>query len=143
MIRRWHPDKALNQGANELDATRMSQLINDAYAEIAAAPLRYRSSSAGLHDRVAPVCSNPPTAHVSIEKPLWLPRPEQMEFWVRLICGGVFGAMLGAVTSMDLAVHLREFVLAVSLGTIACAYGAIRYGDKFWYWIFGKSWLLW
>lgn len=142
MMKRWHPDRESKQGVHDFDPTRMSQLVNEAYAEIAEAPLRYRSPAAYSGPPVSPASPKPSTVNSSSEKNFWLPRPEQIEFWVRLISGGIFGAVLGATTTMNLFDDLKTIVLAMSLGGIACAYSAVRHGDKFWYWIFGKSWLL-
>jgi DnaJ domain len=141
MMKRWHPDKESRGGNYDFDSTRMSQLVNEAYAEIADAPLRYRSSATYSGPPVSPPAPEISTVNSFPEKIFWLPHPEQIEFWVRLISGGIFGAVLSATTAMNLFDTFRPIVLAMSFGAIACAYSAVRYGDKFWYWIFGKSWL--
>jgi len=41
VIKRWHPDKPATSAASSEEAMMMTQLLNEAYALIENAPLRY------------------------------------------------------------------------------------------------------
>ena len=92
LVKRWHPDLYTPDTSQHADATQMSMLINEAYSEIAHAPLRYASSSTGIGrtSRQRPQTPSGPTINIQINtfKPH---RVDRLEFWVRFVCGGLLG----------------------------------------------------
>jgi CHASE2 domain-containing sensor protein len=59
--------------------------------------------------------------------------PDAFERRVRLVCGGILGLVLGVLVCL----YVRPLSMPMNLGVVlasvvACAFGALRYGDKFW-----------
>jgi hypothetical protein len=96
LVKRWHPDLYTPGTSQHADATQMSMLINEAYSEIAHAPLRYTSSSSGIGRTPRPQPQTPsgPTINIQIN-PFKPPRVDRLEFWVRFVCGALFGMFSG------------------------------------------------
>jgi curved DNA-binding protein CbpA len=95
LMKRWHPDLFGNGSVEQADAARMSRLINEAYDKIERAPLRYHVEA---HPAYARGQSGTPTPSRPLEP--WVdpfPNAELIEFWVRLVCGTAFGALMGSV----------------------------------------------
>ena len=138
LVKRWHPDLYTPGTSQHADATQMSMLINEAYSGIAHAPLRYTSSSSGIGRAPRqPQTPSGPTINIQINafKP---PRVDRLEFWVRFVCGALFGKFSGVawVLSEVPATSMR-YPLIAGFGVFALTVGfglaAARYGDKFWY----------
>ena len=138
LVKRWHPDLYTPGTSQHADATQMSMLINEAYSGIAHAPLRYTSSSSGIGRAPRqPQTPSGPTINIQINafKP---PRVDRLEFWVRFVCGALFGIFSGVawVLSEVPATSMR-YPLIAGFGVFALTVGfglaAARYGDKFWY----------
>jgi len=147
LVRRWHPDLYQTGTVEHSEATQMTRLINEAYSAISYAPLRYRSgfSTATSHSAESQQGSSTMRTETASDSPL--PRLDKLEFWVRFICGALFGLFVAA----DVAIStMSDFTKSsVSLGLICCALAAAafgllsaRYGDRFWHWIF-QGWLRW
>lgn len=69
------------------------------------------------------------------EDPLFLPDPviSRSELWICAICGAVFGVFAGiyfAIRLHPMTVFWNVAIFLVSV--IGCAWGAARYGDRFW-----------
>jgi hypothetical protein len=140
LVKRWHPD-LYGAGPAHAEATQMTMLINQAYSAIAHAPLRYRSSSTFYE----PMSYAPPSQHNAAARwptnfkidPL-APRADRLEFWVRFVCGALFGIFSGAVWVLsEMTTTAIDFPVTAAAGVVALAAGfglaAARYGDKFWY----------
>jgi len=50
LVKRWHPDLYPSGTSDNVEATRMTKLINEAYAAIETAPLRYYIGTTPLAD---------------------------------------------------------------------------------------------
>jgi hypothetical protein len=62
-------------------------------------------------------------------------------FWVRFVCGAVFGALLGFgfVVRSYILTNRTTLVLGVMALILGCAFGAARYGDRFWEAVIGRQ----
>jgi curved DNA-binding protein CbpA len=161
LMKRWHPDLFPNGSAEQADATTMTRLINEAYDKIERAPLRYHVEA---HRSYARGQSPPPPPRKPLEP--WVdpfPNAERIEFWVRLVCGIAFGALMGfsffARTYLDSNGHFGtgpaivdsnkhfsfelpvDLVIAIGLA-ITFGVAFVRGGDKFWQSI-SRRWWLW
>jgi len=156
LLKRWHPDLQKAGSAAHAESTEMARRINEAYALIEHAPLRYGRLA---HARnVSPQAASPQSGQA--ENAAWRefilrqalraeaktpPRMDRVEFWVRFVCGAIFGFAVAFVLSLDLwsypsshraysdAVTVPIFLLIVA----AFGYGSARMGDRFWYALFG------
>ena len=139
LIKRWHPDKPATSAATQDESVMMTKLINEAYALIENAPLRYfdeRSATSAAEEskgrvqekRGFPSLNNARAA--LIEK--------RVEYAVRIGCGMLSGACIGLLFGERLN---DENVFA---GALVCALlfaaGAVKVGDKLWREIFGIWW---
>jgi hypothetical protein len=136
LVKRWHPDLYTASTPEHAEATQMSMLINQAHSAIAHAPLRYRSSPSAVngtsHKPYSPVTA---TMRIKIE-PLKPHRIDRLEFWVRFVCGALFGLFSGVFWALS-EMSTAEIPMIAGLGILALTAGfglaAARYGDKFWY----------
>jgi hypothetical protein len=124
----------------------MARLINEAYAAIAHAPLRYyTSTSSGEAKEKNGQQPNSGTGERSKKATDKIPKTDRLEFFVRFVCGGLFGVFI----ILDLFVSsVADFsqpsgVLALGAASIilGCGFASARYGDKFWHTIFRRWWL--
>jgi curved DNA-binding protein CbpA len=168
LLKRWHPDLQGRGAKEQAEATEMTRLINEAYAAIQHAPLRYqrveRERDAGPgqpRERTEYVNRDAASAADAAWREYLLrralrkdadepPRMDRVEFWVRFVCGAIFGCFVAFATSVEVwrypssqkaypdAVTVPIFLLIVA----GCGYASARLGDKFWYAIFGvgRSW---
>jgi len=69
-----------------------------------------------------------------------------LEFWVRFVCGALFGLLLGLYFTFNLLEGPLLLALGITFG-IALGFGvaSVRYGDRFWKRILPilRSWLMW
>lgn len=64
----------------------------------------------------------------------WPHEPDPEEKVLRLICGGLFGAVLGLVVMFRLNfLGIWQLLTAAFLGGAVCGIFAMRDGDAFWY----------
>lgn len=165
LIKRWHPDLFASGSVEQAEASDMTRLINEAYASIARAPLRYYTEPQSPHMqpreahpgfaggrsaqpsdwRGGPVrTSAPRTATRSGEDPY--PNADRIEFWVRLLMGLAFGGFFGLVVFLELYVNVETDVwveIAIAIGVMETfTVGSVKQGDKFWRAIFSDflSW---
>lgn len=144
MVRRWHPDLYPNGSRDQEDATQMMKLVNDAYANIQHAPLRYHLES---YPEVKETRAWQQRSYHRAEDP-WprcedLPVTDRMEYWVRFSCGGVFGFFMSSWTIVLLSRHLVLALLICGAISFTCAFSAARQGDSFWHKALGTSWRWW
>ena len=147
LVRRWHPDLHGAGTAEHSEASEMTRLINEAYSAISNAPLRYQPPPVGVdYRRNATQDSKPGSnANETSEKPL--PRLDRIEFWVRFVCGALFGAFvtldvfIGGFTD---SVESPKTLMIGVFGTLTIGLGILStwLGDKFWYMILGR-WFRW
>jgi len=135
MAKRWHPDLYRAGTPEQADAARMMELINEAYSAIQRAPLRYvpqpTEQASGPVDDIPVVSESGPLVAM-----------DQLEFWVRFVCGSILGIFISAGFVLRTNVFFSELspalVVCVAVAIVlACGFGAARGGDRFWYAIFG------
>ena len=146
LVKRWHPDLYASGTPAHLEAEHMTKLINEAYAAIVHAPLRYHTET--FAHRPNRESGQQPSA--SAIEPSWsntetVFKTDRLEFWVRFACGTAFGLFVildflisGMLDTLQSPTVLVLCGLAVILGF---GLGAARYGDKFWHSILRRWWL--
>ncbi|HLK04612.1 MAG TPA: J domain-containing protein [Candidatus Acidoferrum sp.] len=140
LIKRWHPDRPATLAATAAEAMTMTKLINDAYAIIENAPLRYyEERSAAEFVREIPRArekrgmSSLSDAEVAqIEK--------RAEYGVRIVCGLLSGGFIGLIFAEDLLRNDLETFASALLCALVFGAGAVKLGDKVWREIFGIWW---
>jgi DnaJ domain len=148
LMKRWHPDHFLSGSPEQTEATLMTRVINDAYARIDRAPLRYYAE---VHPSYAEGQGVQQAARSTMES--WtdpFPNADRIEFWVRFFFGAAFGVLISLTFLMRS--YMRSYIhygfglpvdLIISAGIIILfGLGAARGGDKFWHSIF-RYWWLW
>jgi Na+-driven multidrug efflux pump len=60
-------------------------------------------------------------------------KTDRLEFWVRFVCGALFGLLVGLYIAFNLLEGPVVVALGITLG-VALGFGvaAVRYGDRFW-----------
>ena len=120
----------------------MMELINEAYGTIQSAPLRYNTQDYyGAVPRSPGQTSKPaddiPT--MSDRKPFVA--PDQLEFWIRFVCGSMLGVLVSAkILLRNILIFRLPLPVMLSIAIVivlACGFGAARGGDAFWYRFFG------
>jgi DnaJ domain len=138
LVKRWHPDLYPAGTPDHAEATRMTMLLNQAYSAIAHAPLRYPSAAQAYRgESRQPYVPATPAMKIRID-PWELSRVDRLEFWIRFVCGAIFGVFSGGAWVLSAMSGVAVgFPVTAALGVIALAVGfglaAARYGDKFWY----------
>jgi curved DNA-binding protein CbpA len=130
LVKRWHPDLYSSGTVAYREATQMTRLINEAYSTIEHAPLRYHieanplvQKSAGRATRTSADESNGKSAEA-------FPKTDRLEFWVRFVCGAVFGAFVSFRLVLDFFEHPAILVLGIVGVMLGFGFAAARYGDK-------------
>ena len=143
LIKRWHPDRPATGVATAEEATMMTKLINEAYASIQNAPLRYY---AGNEAQPAKTTERPREGRARNVNEVDLSgmffNEKRIEYAVRIVCGAISGVFVGAAISVDFFRTGPETLAVVVLGAVGFAWGALRYGDRFWRFVFGR-WFMW
>ena len=94
LLKRWHPDLYPNGTPAQAEATRMAELINEAYLSIGNAPLRYYiGSPAALNKDYCQRSSESP-AEGGLDEEYAILLASRIEFCVRFVCGILFGILL-------------------------------------------------
>lgn len=147
LVKRWHPDRYPSGTQGHVEATQMTKLINEAYAAIRHAPLRYyvephpvapgTSGQTGWASTYSPRATYEPR-DINSEA---LRKGDRLEFWVRFVCGALLGALI-SFRLLLMTSDLGSLVVGVVLIAVGLGFAADRYGDKFWYWIF-RYWWFW
>lgn len=151
LLKRWHPDLQQAGTTAHAESTEMSRRINEAYALIQHAPLRYgRFASTKNVSPQAKQTQNGAWQEFILRQALRAeaksaPRMDRLEFWVRFVCGAIFGFGVAFVLSLDLLSYPRSqkaysdavMVPIFLLIVVAFGYGSARLGDRFWYALLG------
>ena len=146
LMKRWHPDLFANGTEKQAEATKMTGLINDAYAKTENAPLRYSHTRPQARS-VQPGDARPMGRRAFVDPPDPFRNVERIEFWVKFGIGAAIGALFG----LGLLLRLYTYrdpgtwgALAILTGTILLfGIGSVKGGDKFWDVVFRRSWWRW
>ncbi|MGB9070076.1 MAG: DnaJ domain-containing protein [Candidatus Acidiferrales bacterium] len=158
LAKRWHPDLYESDAVEHADATRMTKAINESYSLIENAPLRYfvdafRPGYAAARQTVRPVArpvpeaAPPKDAGGRAQEVREYPRVESIlkytwaEFWIRFVCGGIFGAMCGFRIGVRYYTSPGSFVAGMVAGAVIVAFVAVVVADGFWQWFLGRWWI--
>jgi hypothetical protein len=142
LIKRWHPDRPATGVSAPSEAALMTTLINEAYALIENAPLRYYSGEATPPRAEKKKTAEPKIRNVNeVDLSKMFFNEKRIEYTVRIVCGTISGAFVGLAFSVDVLGGGIEIMVAIVLCAIGFAVGAVKYGDKFWRVVFGKWWM--
>lgn len=149
LLKRWHPDLQPAGTTAHAESTEMSRRINEAYALIQHAPLRYERFATARNTSPQPQqTENAAWQEFILRQAMRAQqktqqRMDRLEFWVRFVCGAIFGFGVAFVLSLDVhprrgrpypdAVVVPIFLLIV----VAFGYASARLGDRFWYGMLG------
>ena len=149
LLKRWHPDLQHAGTTAHAESTEMSQRINEAYALIQHAPLRYERFASAKNTGPQPMQTESTAWQDFILRQAMRAdantpqRMDRLEFWVRFVCGAIFGCGVAFVLALDVhprrgyaypdAVIVPIFLLIV----VALGYASARFGDRFWYGLLG------
>jgi DnaJ domain len=145
LANRWHPDHYQNGTADYVDATNMMSLINEAHTTIEHAPLRYRIETyPQVLGRRNPIGYQTAEPYVNQRHHF---ATDRLEFWVRFICGAVFGAftslnLMSLLSQPPSFVYGTAMLVGVATLIISCGIAAARIGDEFWKKVI-QYWWLW
>ena len=143
LIKRWHPDRPATGAATAAEATMMTKLINEAYGSIQNAPLRYYAGNEAQPGKTTERRGESRTRNVNEADLSGMFFDEKrIEYAVRIVCGAISGVFVGAAISVDFFRTGQETLAVMVLGAVGFAWGALRYGDKFWRYVFGR-WCMW
>jgi len=120
----------------------MTKMINEAYAQIENAPLRYYVGAATATQTRQTKSGTPkmqPVNDADLSKMFF--NEKKIEYAVRIVCGAISGALFGLAFSFDAFREGIEILVAILVFAVGFAAGAVKYGDKFWRVVFGKWWM--
>ncbi len=151
LMKRWHPDLYAAGSEEQAEATRMTELINEAYAKIERAPLRYYGAG---HQPFQNGTSWKPRATRTPDPPDPFKNMDRVEWWIRFVMGALFGVFVGLQAVA--ATHPRHSlyyavrptweispswaVVIIAGCTLFCGIGAAKKADRFWRIFFGHWW---
>jgi len=141
LIKRWHPDRPASGGSTAAEATLMTKLINEAYAQIESAPLRYYAGAEAPHAAKTKTAETKSRSVNEVDLSRMFFNERRIEYAVRIVCGALSGAFVGFAFSLDIFRDSIEIIAVIVLCATGFAAGAVKYGDKFWRIIFGKWWM--
>lgn len=153
LTKRWHPDLYKSGSPEQAEATQMMKIVNDAYALIESAPLRY-------YDERQPANREPHKREPYVAgrgRPLDLsrrrdspPRFNAWEFWVRFVCGVIFGIIFCAARLLRNFYYFSDgsrlgmfSIGAMLVGVILLGTAAAVSGDEFWHARLKRHWWWW
>jgi hypothetical protein len=120
----------------------MAELINEAYTAIESAPLRYYAETDPIADGRSRQAIRPSTNESTGIRSETLPKTDRLEFWVRFVCGALFGALVSLRLVLEFFDQPAVLAVGVVGAILAFGFAAARYGDKFWYSIL-RHWWFW
>jgi preprotein translocase subunit Sec63 len=126
LVRRWHPDRYRSGSAEQREATRMTEMINSAYAIVETAPL-YEPALA-KRPRPKPAMRQTPTPVTAT--PQLAASADPLGFWVRFAFGALFGALLGLRFVFYTYVSPSTMITGMAMMILICAFAAGFGGDK-------------
>jgi len=130
----WTPD--------HVEATRMTKVINEAYTAIAFAPLRYYVETNPLADERTRQAARPSTNDSTGIRSETLPKTDRLEFWVRFVCGALFGTLVSVRLLLEFFDQPAILAMGVVAAILGFGFAAARYGDRFWHSIL-RHWWFW
>lgn len=141
LIKRWHPDRPATGGSTPSEAALMTTLINEAYALIENAPLRYYSGAAAARAEKKKAAEPKIRSVNEVDLSKMFFHEKRIEYAVRIVSGALSGAFFGLIITLDSFQESKEILIGILVGAIGFAWGAVRYGDRFWRVIFGRWWM--
>ena len=142
LIKRWHPDRPTTQAATASEAVMMTKLINEAYGLIGNAPLRYYAGNEAARAAKPRATENTMRSVNGVDLSKMFFNEKRIEYAVRIVCGSVSGMFVGLAISVDFFRTAPETLTAIAIGAVGFGWGALKYGDKFWRFVFGR-WFMW
>lgn len=142
LIKRWHPDRPMAGRSMAAEATLMTKLINEAFALIQNAPLRYYAGANAPGSFKQNVRAPKARSIDEVDLSRMFFTEKRIEYATRIACGAISGAFVGLAFSTDIFREDIEIVVAIILCALGFAVGAVKYGDRFWRMVFG-SWWMW
>jgi DnaJ-class molecular chaperone len=153
LVKRWHPDLYKSGTEEYAEATQMTKLINEAYALIGDAPLRFYVDAFPTAYAAARQAARPAPEAQRTKQSQEYPKVESifkfswLEFWIRFVLGAFFGAMLGfggiARRYVFDAPSMSAFAFVIVASAIVVGLAAACAGDEFWHTAFGRWWMWW
>ena len=141
LIKRWHPDKPATNAATSEEAMTMTKLLNEAYALIENAPLRYYSGEDSAKSLKVATAAPKPRRLNEVDLSKMISDEKRIEYAVRIVFGAISGAFVGMALMFDASQQGAWIVAGIGLGAIGFAAGAVKYGDRFWRAVFGNWWM--
>jgi len=141
LVKRWHPDRYPTGTPAHADATQMTKLINEAYAKIHNAPLRYHIEANPQRQRGAAQAVGTSANEFGSQATDKIPDTARLEFWVRFVCGVLFGVFVGIDSFLIYLDSNAAFLLCVVALPLCLGFASARYGDKFWHIVLRRWWL--
>jgi DnaJ-like protein len=143
LMKRWHPDLYPSGTEAYAEATQMTKIINEAYSAIGNAPLRYYvdASPAGFARSMQGAGSS--KAGPVVRRSDTLPKTDWMEFWVRFICGALFGTLISFRWFLFYFNQPGTMIIGTLSVILLCGFGAARGGDNFWHSRLYRWWIWW
>jgi curved DNA-binding protein CbpA len=140
LVKRWHPDLYQSGTPDHAEAARMSSFINSAYSIVQSAPLRYYTETNLFPDGKGRRDTQSSTNESTSTPTETLPKTDRIEFWVRFVCGALFGILVSFRLVLEFFDQPAILVVGVAAGILGFGFAAARYGDRFWYSILGRWW---
>ena len=132
LIKRWHPDRYRSGTDEHADATRMTELLNQAYAVAKDAPLHDFYAAEHI-PYLSGSGSAPPWPRDTTTQPQPRRKMDWFGFWVRFLCGALFGVPL-SFRAVVRYYQSPTFMIAAMVAIIlVCALASGLAGDKFWH----------
>lgn len=141
MAKRWHPDLYRTGTPAHDEAAQMMKLINEEYSLVEHAPLRYYIETyptAARKKNHPAYCGGKEQREVNGDT---LRVTDRLEFWVRFACGAFMGVFVGWRLFFSLFDQPTVLLVVVGSLVLGCAFGAAKFGDRFWRSILGRWWL--
>lgn len=141
LVKRWHPDLYKAGTDAHAEASQMTRLLNEAYSVASHAPLRYQRTAPSTPYRRSDWHPTAATTNAERSRVRSGPRMDRIEFWVRFVCGGMLGIVMGWEWAVSRSLRSKDVSMTVWMaGTalFAVVFGLVsaRFGDPFWHSMF-------
>jgi len=127
LVRRWHPDRYRSGSTDQREATRMTEMINSAYAAVESAPLHKPVLGKRVHRNAR--AQTPPAQLARSKAPA---SADPLTFWIWFAFGALFGALLGLRFVFYTYVSASTMIIGMAMMILICAFAAGFGGDKLW-----------
>jgi curved DNA-binding protein CbpA len=141
LVKKWHPDRLPQGSLEHVKATERMKEINNAYALVRHAPLRYHISSYPQAEERRKQSTTVQDSAASETKDT-MPINDRGEFWLRFIFGAFTGAFFGLSWLLSFYDNERIAIggyIIIILGFALCS---VRWGSRFWETII-RYWWVW